>query len=296
MGTRITPKVEASGFTFQIVQVGDGPITQVLHPDWLYRDNIGRMSNLILAIDEQLNNTFAESKLILTGGGYIQISERDAGLNVRKNRLSTFSHVYSQAMKIADRIKEYTFGIKRNLVLGMDLIINDFGVGQFGISISNGMVLGVAWKSYPVMDEWKWLAGFGMKEGREVPRYVEFDIGTSMILVCHDVQAFNHRNQALVARASHRTPRMDVIEYMDKEVIDKQPDWAFNLVHYIGKPASTRTFSISYKQLGSDYPKRIRSVGSFGYSKSVKTSLINLASKMQFPSNIVGSLVIVDES
>jgi hypothetical protein len=253
------------------------------------------MADLILAINERLDNAFSESKLILTGGGYIQISERDSGLNVRKNRLSTFTHVYSQAMKIADRINEYTSGIKRNLVLGLDLIINDLGVGQFGISISNGKNLGVVWKSYPAMDEWKWLAGFGMKEGREVTRYVEFDIGTSLILVCHDAQAFNHRNQALVAQASRRTPRLEVMEHMDRDVLDKQPDWAFNLVHFIGKQGSTRTFSNSYKQLGSDYPKRIRSVGSFGYSKSVKSSLIDIAAKMQFPSNNVGSLVIVDE-
>jgi hypothetical protein len=295
MGTRIKPKKKAAGFSIASAPLGEGPIAQILHPDWLYRDSISRMSQLVLAIDSHLTEVEDVSRAILTGGGFIQISESDRRFSELSNEHVRFEEVHSTAYKIAERLKEYCAGANRDLVIGLDLVINNRGVGQFAISLSKGQLLGIVWKSYPVMDEWKWLAGFGVDVGMKAPRFVDLEIGKTMILVCHDSQAFNHRNKALVARANRRTPRMDVMDYMDQQIKLEKPSWALNVVHYIGKPGSIRTFSTSYKQIGSDFPWPIKSVGAFGYARSVRGSIIDLARKMQFPYGNVSSAVIVDE-
>lgn len=103
-----------------------------------------------------------------------------------------------------------------------------------------------------------------------------------MILVCHDAQAYNHRNQALVNRAYLPTYRAHAIREMDRVMRGSIPKWVFSLIHQIKKEESLKSFQNSYKQIHEDYKHRPTVVGSFGYGRRVHTPE-RLAELAQFP-------------
>lgn len=128
-----------------------------------------------------------------------------------------------------------------------------------------------------------WLAGFGTAIGRNSPRIVSTSLGKGIVLVCHDSQAYNHRNRANVRKALRKTPRRLVMDKMDKEMSVHKPQWGFNLIHWIGAPKNLRTFSTSYKQIAQDNLWNPKIIGAFGYDRGVKKDLEELAKRAKYP-------------
>ena len=165
----------------------------------------------------------------------------------------------------------------RDYVVGVDVISDGRGIGQFVALLSRGDVADIAWKSYPVGEESEWLAGFGTERGRACPRAVNTSLGTTLALICHDAQAYNHRNRALVERASSTTHRSLVIDEMTSRLHAARPAWVLNVVHRIAKAGSLKTFATSYKQLSNDHDWHPRVVGAFGYDHGVEDMVDTLS-------------------
>ncbi len=259
-----------------------GPVAQLLHPFWIARDDVSLISNILKTIDEELS-MLPELKLVVSGGGLIEIY-----LNERFTRRSWKSKETLEKLTnlVTERVKQVAETLKgsaRDYVIGVDVFDeNEIGGGQFAVVINGGEIKTTAWKSYPVLDEHNWLAGFGTSKGRQSPRVVTTSLGKTMVLVCHDAQAYNHRNLALVERAQSTTPRGQVIREMDKAMKDSEPKWVFNLIHQIEKEGGLKSFRNSYREIHEDYGRIPNVVGSFGYGQKVKIPEI-LAELAQFP-------------
>jgi hypothetical protein len=51
-----------------------GPIAQLLHPLWIARNNIASISHILQMLDEQLSLSTSEVKLVVSGGGFIEVN------------------------------------------------------------------------------------------------------------------------------------------------------------------------------------------------------------------------------
>jgi hypothetical protein len=179
------------------------------------------------------------------------------------------------ASPILSRLPQTT----RDYLFGIDFISGGNGVGQFGLLARAGKGHTIVWKSYPAGTEANTLAGFGTAKGRLCPRVFDSNIGRAMVLVCHDAQAFNHRNKALVGRAYGQTLRSAAMSEMARQMETEQPPWILNLIHFIDKPASVMTFHKSLKQISTDHIWHPKAIGAFGYGESVRASLARLATQ-----------------
>jgi len=181
---------------------------------------------------------------------------------------------------------------RRDYIIGIDVFADASTVGQFAVVIRQRGEPLVVWKSFPVTDEAKYLAGFGTPQGRCAPRIVQTTVGASLILVCHDAQAFNHRNVALVRKATRETPRLAAINEMQRQMQNQRPAWAFNLIHRIDRPENLRTFRTSYRQIRDDHDWSPCVVGSFGYGDNVRGELPRLAERTQCPDGLACAIVL----
>ena len=81
---------------------------------------------------------------------------------------------------------------------------------------------------------------------------------------------------------------------MDSLMLSHQPVWALNLIHYIEKPGSLRTFATSYKQIYADHSWHPIAVGAFGYGLGVRDILFELARRARFPQASGDYVVVID--
>lgn len=272
-----------------------GPVAQMLHQFWIARNDISLMSNALRMVDDQLFLLTSGVRLVVSGGGFIEIFHT-----------KTYSPKTWKSEKILDELTDVVRArmqlvatalkdSERDYVIGVDVFdMQKTGGGQFAVFLSAGEISTIAWKSYPFgKEESKWLAGFGTDKGRNSPRIVSSALGKAMLLVCHDSQAYNHRNSASVSRAYSPTHRQHVINGMVKMIKAEKPEWAFSLIHQIDKELSIRTFRNSYSQIHQDY--RVPAVvGAFGYGRNVQTILEWLAHKAQFPDGKAGVVAILE--
>jgi hypothetical protein len=182
----------------------------------------------------------------------------------------------------------------RDYIFGIDFVSNNSGVGQFGVLARENKVQAIIWKSYPVGTEDNSLAGFGTAKGRSCPRVFDTNMGRTMVLVCHDAQAFNHRNKALVGRAFGQTARSAAMSEMAHQMKTEQPAWILNLIHFIDNPASMKTFHRSLKQISTDHAWHPKAIGAFGYGKDVYASLASLAAECQFPPRTSECVLVIE--
>ena len=260
-----------------------GPVAQMLHPFWIARNDISVMSNALRMVDDQLTVLTSGVRLVVSGGGFIEISHTKTyspkTWKSEKTLDELIDLVRAGMQLVATALKDS----ERDYVIGVDVFdTQDTGGGQFAVFLSAGEIKTIAWKSYPVLKESKWLAGFGTDKGRNSPRIVSTALGKIMLLICHDSQAYNHRNSALVSRAYSPTHRKQAINGMVKMIKVEKPEWAFSLIHQIDKEGSMRTFRNSYSQIHRDYHVPAV-VGAFGYGPNVQTTLEWLAHRAQFP-------------
>lgn len=278
-GERVSPREIAVRFLFN----EGGSTAQLLHPYWLSRGDASRAVDTLLKVDALLDSESPQVLLVVTGGGFLEVWlgeqhpprfwRSEAGLNT----------LLARARKDAQVVGEGLRGCRRDYVVGLDYVSGREGVGQFALVLGSGGSASIVWKSYPVGREDNTLAGFGTSMGRKAPRVVRTTLGHVLVLVCHDAQAFNHRNIASVGSASAPTPRMQAMQEMARQVASYEPPWVLNLVHQIARLESTRTFRRSYKQIHLDHAWHPKVVGAFGYELPVQVRLAELAKGFQFP-------------
>jgi hypothetical protein len=218
-------------------------------------------------------------RVVVTGGGFLEFlpnADRPLGN-------SGLRAVSDSAKEAAAAFNEALSQAKRDYIIGVDVFADPRTVGQFACVVRQGRDPVIVWKSFPVGQEANYLAGFGTLDGRCSPRIVETAVGKSLILVCHDSQAFNHRNIGLVRKATQETPRRAAMNEMQRQMREQRPGWVFNLIHQIDKPGSLRTFSTSYQQIHDDHDWSPCVVGSFGYGQDVRPDLASLAARAQYP-------------
>lgn len=271
-----------------------GPVAQLLHPFGITRHDIPVTSSVLQMADDQLSLLTTGVKLVVSGGGFIEVSQDKAYSPKTWKSEKTLDELEDLVRTKMQLVATALKGSERNYVIGVDVFdAQDIGGGQFVAFLSAGEVVTIAWKSYPVGEESKWLAGFGTDKGRNSPRIVSSDLGKAMLLICHDSQAYNHRNMALVRRANSPTHRQQAINSMVKMMKVEKPDWAFSLIHQIDKEGSIRTFRNSYSQIHKDY--RVPAVvGAFGYGTNVQPILEQLARRAQYPDGKAGVVVILE--
>lgn len=102
---------------------------------------------------------------------------------------------------------------------------------------------------------------------------VHWAIGGTLLLVCHNAQAYNHRNRANVAMARQMTARSRAIQELDAASETDGLAWALNVVHWVGGEPTTRTFRVSYQQLRYDFPGDVSVAAGIGYNICFPRSL-----------------------
>jgi hypothetical protein len=271
-----------------------GQVAQLLHPILVARDDIETMSHDLQLVEEQLSLSAPNVKLVISGGGLIEIYLSKSYTRKSWKSEDTLNELIEIVQPKIQRVAAALRESRRDYILGVDVFdVNNIGGGQFAVLVRAGEVKTIVWKSYPVGEESKWLAGFGTEKGMNSPRMISTVLGKTMLLVCHDAQAYNHRNQALVSRAHIPTPRQKVIENMKNMIKIEKPEWAFNLIHRIEKQGSINPFRNSYNQIHKDHQVSAV-VGAFGYGSDVKAVLEKLAKKAQSPEGKSGVVVILE--
>jgi hypothetical protein len=271
-----------------------GPVAQLLHPSWMARNDIQTMSDILNIVDEELSLLTSGVKLVVTGGGYMEMGHAQLCSDKVWTSEKMLGHltdcVRARMQSVATTLKNS----QREFVVGVDVFdTRPKGVGQFAVFFSAGEVKTIAWKNFPAGEEKNWLAGFGTAKGRNSPRVVSTVLGKAVLLVCHDAQAYNHRNTALVGRACVPTHRQRSIHSMTQVMQSEKPEWVFNLIHQIAKKGSIKSFRNSYIQLNQDHGVPAV-VGAFGYGANVRTILTELAGRAQYPDGRAGVIAILE--
>src|SRR5262245_23794125 len=219
-----------------------GPVAQLLHEsETCY--TVPEASLIVQALDETLPSTV---HLVLSGAGFICICPPDEDLGgCALTSEDTLRNLEALVRGQIDVLVRSVGKLRRDYVLGIDVYLGSHNVGQFAAVLLDGQASNLIWKSFPVGDEAAYLAGFGIQRGRESPRIVNCRLGRTAILVCHDAQAFNHRNRTLVANAAQITDRQAVIDSMDQVFVQERPGWVLNLAHTINGGANMETFARS---------------------------------------------------
>ncbi len=274
----------------------DGPVAQLLHPLGIAHNDIAHMSIILQMVDEQLSSLTSEVKLVVSGGGFIQIDHAqtyDQETWRSEQIIDELTGLVQEKMRlVATALK----GSSRDFVIGVDISDNqNEGNGQFAVLLGAGEIKTIAWKSFPYREESEWLAGFGSAKGRNSPRIASTVLGKVILLVCHDAQAYNHRTQALVGRAHLPTPRKQAIDSMMQTMRSERPEWAFSLIHRIDKEGSIKPFRNSYNQIHQDYGVPAV-VGAFGYDKNFRAILERLANRTQYPDGKAAVVAILEVS
>ena len=209
-----------------------GRVAQIKHFHWMERD-ISKMSAALNEIDSSISEKYPDIELVLTGGGFIEILIKDKRPN-RYWRTDTALKRLIEEMESETAILSEMFlnNSSRDYIVGVNARFEDRIVGQFALVFAKGKPKQVIWKSLPLANEDRWLAGFGTEYARECPRIVDTSLGKALVLVDNDVKAFNRSTRKIVRTSEFITERGKVIKSMDSQM-KKKPPWVFNLVNYI---------------------------------------------------------------
>jgi hypothetical protein len=242
-------------------------VGQVAHPvsiRWSPRDAV----TALVEATTQIPSTVG---VLITGGGFIQLSYPQVSFGDRELRQTAFlSKLHAWTLSELTATAELAKSSRCDLVIGVDVNLNGRGVGQFVAWFgSAGTGLALVPKRFPVGDEARFLAGVDARQPFPYPRVVTTQAGSALLLVCHDAQAYNHRNRANVARAKQITARSRAMQELHEARKSPGLVWALNAIHSIDRKASTRTFRTSYKQLRSDFPGDVSVAAGIGYGDDV---------------------------
>ncbi len=244
-----------------------------------------------MAASEELPS---HTRLIVTGGGYVTLEYPKSWLaDTEIRRLEFLEELHAWTLSELAQVIDLLAKPGRDIVMGVDVSVNRPGNGQFALYVGQENVALVP-KRFPVDNEDHYLAGVGAVRAFPYPRVVETRIGPTLILVCHDAQAFNHRNRGTVARAAQPTNRSRAIPELDQARATPGLTWALNLVHWIDSPSNTKTFRTSYGQLRADFPGQVKVAGGFGYGDIPVASVHELLGRMTAPRDMLLTKVVID--
>jgi len=254
-----------------------GLVAQVLHPQWMRRTDIRQIGRILKEVSEKVSAQSSDVRLIVTGGGFIEI-EHNKTYSARSWRSEQVLNEITGVVQATMRPVAALVSDSLDYVIGVDVTGNAGCSGQFAVLLKAGKVAGVAWKTYPTSAESTHLAGFGTEEGRNSPRVVSTSLGKTLLLVCHDAQAYSD----LRRKATERR-RVNAKQTMRSLAEAEHPTWALSMIHSIAvRRQATNPFRISYKKLHDSYGVS-NVVGAFGYQKEAEGDLQTLAGLTQYP-------------
>lgn len=278
MGSKAMLKLPGKA-KFDIV-LGRGPVAQVAHPTSLKWTAQTATATLIAASAALPGHT----RLVLTGGGYIELAYPGAASSDAAGRQPEFLrelHKWALA-ELSPLVTSIQRSSKLDFVVGVDLFTKGSATGQFALWVGGGDPALVP-KRYPVLDEATRLPGVDATQALGYPRVVHTALGPTLLLVCHDAQAYNRRNRGGVRQATHVTARARAIRELDAARSYPGLTWALNLVHWVAGEPNTRTFRISYRQIREDFGAPIQVAGAFGYERISAVSAAGLLELMTAP-------------
>ncbi len=247
--------------------VDGGDVVQVLY-DYDTTIDVAAAERILLDIDKRCGD---DVKLILTGAAFIWLpcpKTSDDGAWLRsKAGLDKLTELVRAATQ--ELVKALASKGSRDFVVGVDLYVGedeDCHAGQFAVVVRHGVPDGqIISKALPVGGEAGYLAGFGTSHGRAVPHVVETALGRTLVLVCHDAQAFNRLTWARIQNAHGVTSRAKAVRSLRRQSRDGGVDYAVNLIHWVEREPNLRTFRVSQKQLRTDHHPAAVGVGAFGF-------------------------------
>ena len=293
MGTSMMVNYKQSTDLDFVIVPGSGPVVQVAHPTSIGRNPIEMISLLIeVSFSRALPD---EVELLVTGGGFIELDFGLTKLSRRQLREPAFlKDLHRWTLSNIDEVLR-TIGRSPglDLVVGVDVTVNgQIGVGQFATLISRDGVALVP-KRLPVGGESNHLAGVDSTAIDRYPRVFDTRVGSTLLLVCHDVNSVNPRTRALIGRASVPNARTQAIEELDQAVETPGLDWVLNLVHSIDRRRQTQTFGISYRRFNGNIIKGIRVAAGFGYDGVPLENLPQLLDLMVAPKGMSPTKVLI---
>lgn len=284
----IKPRKKKLDGKASVVDIGGrGEVLQVLY-DYDLEISAKDAERVLLDIDARCDSSV---KLILTGGAFMWICRPEIS-RAPKHLLSAAGlKELTDAVRDETRslVKELSSRAKRDFVIGVDVYVGeeeDRHAGQFAVVIRRNVTTAtIIPKMLPVGGESGYLAGFGTAEARRVPHVVDTALGRTLVLVCHDAQAFNHFTKAKIDNADGVTGRERVVNAMRRQ-LKALPTHALNLVHWVERAGNLKTFRVSYKQLQEDHQRlNLKEVvGAFGFDGKVNSSTVAaLATSLRRP-------------
>ncbi len=269
---------------------GPGPVAQVAHPMSLRWTKRVAVETLVAASEKVPHYV----RLLVTGGGYISLDYPKVSLSdveLRQPNFLATLHAWTLA-ELADELGVIGRARDRDFVIGVDVSVNRPGPGQFALWVGrDGSAL--VPKRFPVDDEADCLAGVDAIRQGPYPRVVTTRLGPTLLLVCHDAQAYNRRNRGAVRRAIRLTSRGRAIRELDRARATSGLTWALNVVHWVRGESNTRTFRISYNQLRTDFAGDMRVAGAFGYTRVRPSAVPDLLDRMVAPRDMRLTKVII---
>lgn len=212
-------------------------------------------------------------RLLLTGGGFITSYLPPNGIV----DMSLLSEIVAKHIPALNQARA-----QLDVCVGLDLLNEQGSPVVQGIVFAGASGSTNVWKTLPVGIEANYIATFDDKIVPQIQRYVATSVGTTGLMVCHDLQMANHRTRSLVRP---NTMRGRVIAAMTKQLVNEMPEMILNAVHWIQGPHNIRTFRTSLKQIVNDNPSVQRAAASFGYDTGMGTihEMRDAFNKLTFP-------------
>jgi len=179
MGTRIGERYRIIDYSIKVLRSNDdGQIAQVLHPYWIYRNDVYQMSTILNDVESVISKEAPQVEIVLTGGGFIEFHFESE----EPNRYWRTDSVLKNLVETIEKKTEVLSNLllqnsDRDYIIGVDNKIVDRGIGQFALVFARGESKKVIWKGFPVDEESKWLAGFGTDYARSCPRIIKTALG-----------------------------------------------------------------------------------------------------------------------
>ncbi|MBA2435931.1 MAG: hypothetical protein H0V54_12780 [Chthoniobacterales bacterium] len=243
-----------------------GLVAQVAHPTSLRWTATQALETLVRAASKLPESV----ELLIAGAGFISLAyggKQESKSQMRQAEFLARLHDWTHAT-ITNLLLSVPAS-NRELVFGIDVDVQGVRSGQFMAWVGrSGLVL--IPKRYPSGAEDRFLAGVDAAHSSSYSRILDTNVGPTLMLVCHDAQVFNHRNQANVKRAKRVTARTRAAGELQRRV-NRRITWGLNAVHEIKSQPNTLTFRNSYRQLRDDLQPDIRVCAGTGYDqKSVQ--------------------------
>ncbi len=270
---------------------GEANIAQVAHRRTRPFDPM-TAAKVLTALSQELSPSVA---LIVTGGGFVTLKYDVTGLTYGARRNDEFlaklrAWTEGQLKGLVKSLHEVK---GREFLVGVDVLVDGDGSGQFGLWIGpNGKTL--VSKRFPVGNESAYLAGVDTELDPSGPRVVASEVGASMVLVCHDAQAFNHLTEARVNRADWLTPRKRGMNELRGTASTQKPTWMFDLIHTVSNSGNLKTFKTSFKQIHADCPSKPSVVGAFGYGTGKEKQAAGWLAQLRQPPELNAVTVVIE--